>query len=419
MQNFKNFLRDGDWHWIYGLFSKLSLLAWKFAFGAFALLWIVWLTYPCIATIVSKCDEERGLAIAPAWLLPAYVLPLSVSLWMEAKVFAHMFPLQTVILGALKYNGYTVPLWIFLPALAGLSIVTHLDLATSGIFLGRMLKTSFMCSSKLDTYWTIVVSHSSITLPSLATLTMGLWFAMVVQPIIALRQGIPIKVGRGKWGACIATRELLKYNDHGMVSHKVYTLGGGKEDKQGVYGDTVLLAMTSAARMAAVEFRQSSLMDVTQGTRLKLGFGEWSWVVTIRHTAVKVLVAAVLESALLLNIQASTAGVVKAITGEVDNQVMMSISFGLLSVANNVLMGGTRIRMMVVRFRSECGPDLYKDHIRVSVGIFFAAAASSALLVMYGAIKSVMVYHCSYGAWNMGGGCVEDFNLTLLNSTVK
>merc|ERR1712054_549750 len=95
---------------------------------------------------------------------------------------SYMMPIILEALGAYKVFGVVVPVYLYLLGLALLSAVGHMDLATNGIFMVLLVKTTFCSSSRVQEVWSTTVAHSALRfLPNLAIIGIGLWLAMATQ----------------------------------------------------------------------------------------------------------------------------------------------------------------------------------------------------------------------------------------------
>merc|ERR1712107_290443 len=93
----------------------------------------------------------------------------------------------------------------------GISTAGHMDLATSGIFLGRLAKTTSCQESSLITrIWAATIAQSAVPwVPSLEVLAVICWSLMSFQLVVALIHGLP--------GEMRVVRRLLDYTTAGKT----------------------------------------------------------------------------------------------------------------------------------------------------------------------------------------------------------
>merc|ERR1712048_200324 len=96
------------------------------------------------------------------------------------------------ILGPYKVMGIAVPFWLYMLGLLGLSTISHMDIATSGIFTVRLVKTASCPGNLMQKAWEQTASASFFpNLPALDHFAIVLWLLMVVQLLHGFYYGFP------------------------------------------------------------------------------------------------------------------------------------------------------------------------------------------------------------------------------------
>lgn len=169
--------------------------AWRFAFVTKILLWLCWAACPAFAYIYSSCSPEgHALATLACWQPLLYAPFTVISIYFEYRCMQYLCPVQTVVLGPYKVGGRALPALIFFPLTLCLSAAMNADMATSGIFLGRLLRTVQCEDNDFEQIWRMSVNQSAAPfLPNLAMLSCIAWALVSIQMVLAFATAIPRK----------------------------------------------------------------------------------------------------------------------------------------------------------------------------------------------------------------------------------
>jgi len=396
--------------------DRLAGYAWPYAFKALMLLWGFWLTFPNLTIVLAEC-KGPGFAAVPVWLLAIYLPILGAAVILEVRCNACMLPVYVKFLGPYKLMGRTIPFRVYFIGVMILSILAHLDLATSGMFLGRLLKTSMCPESKVPQIWSQVLSQSSVPwLPNLAILGTVAWLAMLSQLMYALAVGLPTN-----WSTF---NTLYEGDINNQLRGKLWATYDTLFVK-GVETEDALLALADASRMSSLGFRSTDFMFLDNGkAHLTKGmhFGKRcmslspalvhkfvdSCSTVIMKSSLRVAFFLLLESSVQTNLQGSVLAVEKAASGnavKVDKVTAVSVLLSLLVAINNLCTTSRFLYRLLsaLRLASAMGIES-KCKVFISISIYVVSAVTTTMLVLYAAAKVIAaVYICDLGVWNLSG----------------
>lgn len=305
-------------------------VAWKYCVWANIFLWTWWAIFPILSFNWATC-EDHGLPRTPRFFVLTYLPALTMSLVMEWKAHRWLFWLQTKSLGAFKVGPFVLPSKLYLVMVIGISIAGHADLATSGLFLGKMLKSHYCPGNQIKSVWMEIQAESSFNLPNLWNMSIFCWALMGLQLASAVFHGVPrswdvirqlCHTDRAQMGKQISAgdlnADLLESRDQLAITN-----GAGNVD-----------AMAESARMNMMTFNSFNFAYNAKGidTSLTTKYNRATWMINGRRRMLTAALYVVFEGAFQQNLQASAIQVDYAANGGGDPDVMTIISVCLSAV---------------------------------------------------------------------------------------
>eukprot|EP00929_Paragymnodinium_shiwhaense_P000215 TRINITY_DN100464_c0_g1_i1.p1 TRINITY_DN100464_c0_g1~~TRINITY_DN100464_c0_g1_i1.p1 ORF type:complete len:593 (-),score=55.45 TRINITY_DN100464_c0_g1_i1:16-1794(-) len=331
-------------------------VAWK-AFGAAGCAWIL---TPLVTYFGASCSDGSVFATMPTWLFVALLAQLVPLVWFEFRVLRYTIVSHASLLAQNKpLTIAQVPLlfavWFLLMMM--LSCAAHADVVTSGVFLGKVLRSEGCegAESKagLTSIWQATMASSMMAkvlqaIPFSVFVVLG-WLALFGQGVYALLYAWPVKAEEiSADGTCraISYEEPRAHSSHGLwwpsVSQQVATL----MDDQNSLSDT-LNTLADACRMTSFTSRSLDALQA-EGDLVKGPLGRDFEVqaasiygMALKRDVVKLLAFYIAESAYQLNIQCSGLGLGRAAddTHGLDSEVVLSVCLGLvMAVVNGALL---------------------------------------------------------------------------------
>lgn len=413
--------------------------AWKYSMYASSLVWLYWAVSPVFVYFVAECDHHHQFAHAPAWTLFLYVPIVAAAMFFEIRAHSYMLPVHVRALGGYTIGPFKVPfpLWFFGALFLGVG--SHMDLATSGIFVARLVKTASCPVNEVQDIWNQTVQASAMRfLPSLATLSVILWVLMLPQLVLCLGYGWPFMDGNKATG--LLTRKEPLSEDWTSVNRSrkphsgtnllnVNTAFSGKNVKT----INVVACQADAGRMMLLNFRRFNFF-IRTNDRMLISRQRGAWTEEMFRMASKAAVSLLLESSLQLNLQISVLALGKALTGRMDPLTTFSVisgvwmaCFNLYTMATQVLQMGAVMQDFLddqdafreklekkanVSLRNKTVIAQLDEVERLQRSLFRAKAVLASVavptlwLLGYAAMKLMAAVVCKDGMWNVSG-CVQ------------
>jgi len=411
--------------------AKTSERAWAYIARVNLLVWCFWAVCPLAGLFLSQCNGG-GLATNPQALIAIYMPVLALALYWEVQAHGYIMPAQLKYLGEWRCLGKPRSWRVYYAAGLGVSLFGHLDLATNGIFMARVVKSA-QCSDGMELFWSRVVANSALKmLPPITILAVTGYLLMLPQLVFALLCGVP------QWSD-IAARELFhtKVRDDWFALHGEYWKWEPMKTAFGcANGDGLLAALASSARAGLVTFRTSAFeIGMTHG----FGFQAYRYcrrdfVIAMRNTAWRGFLNFLSEGAIQANLQVSVLALTKALADGAPADMLTAVS-ALLSIMmlwyNITVTGSTMFKMtrrawyrlppvtlsqvMVEKYEGAVDTDEEVCERRawiVRLWIVFGLSAALSLgLSLYAGVKlAAAVFVCKMGVWNLSG-CVSSLQL--------
>lgn len=316
-----------------------SFSAWRPLLQANMTLWPFALAVPIVVYFMSECQGE-GLATAPSWLWAFYLPPLGFSLFCDFAAHRELVWVHVGVLGAFTVQGQVVAFTLWFVLVLCLAALSHADLFTSGLFLGRLAATYACEESRVPAIWRSVVEHSLLrVMPGLDCLGVLFWALLFVQPLVAAYHGVPRNPA--------ALRQQYAGERSGEVELVMDSLRGAGT---GVFGSASLetlaghvsssdqaSALADSARSVLVGFREAALARalLPEAAR-QYPVARRAVSFRIQRLACKTVTNFFLEASFQPSLQATALAVqVAATRGAVDKMTLLSLCFSFAMGAYN------------------------------------------------------------------------------------
>jgi len=411
--------------------DKACERAWVYILRVNILIWSFWAFCPFAGLFLSQCKEE-GLATNPGVLIALYIPVLALALYWEVQAHSFIMPVEVKYLDKWQLLGKARSLKVFYAFSLGVSFLGHLDLATTGVFMARLVKTS-QCSSDLERIWSSVVAQSFMRmLPSITTLVVVGYLLMLPQLILALLGGIP-KCNEIQSHSLLHTEVGDDWYDLDWETHRskwdaMHTLLGG----DGCAGHELVSALASSARAGLLTSRNTKfVVGASSGYSVRV-YREYrsSIVNKMRVVALRGLLNFLLEGAVQANIQVTTLALARALSqgAPADGFTALSSVLSLAMLVYNVGVTGTTLAQLTDRVWGKIqlsralmpnevdnGAELDSDEEMeqrrgriVALWIIYGVSSMLSLgLAAYAGVKLLAaVFVCPMGVWNLSG-CVQ------------
>eukprot|EP00928_Gymnodinium_smaydae_P011681 TRINITY_DN14283_c0_g1_i1.p1 TRINITY_DN14283_c0_g1~~TRINITY_DN14283_c0_g1_i1.p1 ORF type:complete len:522 (-),score=65.31 TRINITY_DN14283_c0_g1_i1:164-1669(-) len=397
-----------------GAIEAAMVTTWKYVFVSVFLLWTPWAVIPWISYVLAECSGP-GIAHVPAWLLFAFIPIQLMSIALEIKGFTLLAPAlaRHVPLGTILGIPVSFGMWFLFRI--SLSAGAHMDLATNGIFVGRLLRTAECSDSGIPHIQPL--------------LWMGLlvWFAMFAQLVVSLMYSLPYrtKVAQEKESsfqfASIGT--LLRFRAP-QANVRMSTVMGVLNPSDAV------LSLAQVGRMALLGSCPASINNASRGPRLsKSAETRKNWALVLQKDALMMAFVLLMENTSMVILQAWGLGAVKRAGGGVDMLTFVSIFFTLTSVWFNFTFGAMTSHERQKAFwphlnkhlnRVHKNPKLLEEHqqfdsngkraVKRALCLLAFAGLACVPLSLYGGFTVVMdALICGkHAIWALGaGGCTH------------
>lgn len=295
------------------------LLAWVSLKGVLAL----WISTPVLAFLSASCGS--GMAHIPPWLFPTLGLGLVGLLALEFRVLRVVLPIYARRISASSFATFEQWLVFYM----GLSLVSHADLVTNGVFLARALFVDANCAarSRFPDLWAHAMRTSALPMlagvPFSALVLLG-WALMALQFLRCLLRSLP-RTSTDVKGAPL---------QYGLGQKSGYYSTWGQESTNNAYvlKDVAETSRMSAVVAAVVATGRAEVELMTQN--IPMAYGN-----LLRSSIARVTLMLLLESAFQLNVQSSGLALAKATDDEhaIDKMTLFSIALGLLMAARYIV----------------------------------------------------------------------------------
>mmetsp|Transcript_140957 Transcript_140957/g.351470 ORF Transcript_140957/g.351470 Transcript_140957/m.351470 type:complete len:528 (-) Transcript_140957:57-1640(-) len=316
--------------------------AWRYAFWANVVIWAFWPACPVIAYFLSECNGE-GLASPPDWILCIYAPVLATSLALEVKSHSFMLPTHVYFLGPYRLGGASIFFPLYYIAVFALSTLAHLDIATNGLFVGRLVKTRSCQESQVDEVWRQATNQSVFRfLPQLHIIALILWALMTLQLLLVIGFGIPLSSSDEK----VRMTKLLHTSGpcERTTIPGIDTMFGGDHK---VYVSDALHPLAEAGRMNSLLFRHFAFTKMSKEKQLDNPIVQQTWGLDMVRSAARMAAFLLLESCPQPILQVTVLALEKALSSKVDGVVVFSIGLSIFMAVVNILKGGKDLRTMV------------------------------------------------------------------------
>eukprot|EP00401_Gymnodinium_catenatum_P006089 CAMPEP_0117515662 /NCGR_PEP_ID=MMETSP0784-20121206/30695_1 /TAXON_ID=39447 /ORGANISM="" /LENGTH=520 /DNA_ID=CAMNT_0005311485 /DNA_START=63 /DNA_END=1621 /DNA_ORIENTATION=+ len=404
--------------------------AWRYALCAVAMVWSFWAIIPFVALRFSTCAGV-GIAAVPPWLLSCYFPVLGCSIALEMKCHSIVLPALCRHVPTGDVMGVKTSFRVWYAARLLMSASAHMDLATNGIFLGRLLGSSSCDASRLDAVWQDALSNSAMNsfswvVPSLATIGLVTWIFMGAQLFVGLLYSIPCRTRHVR-----AEQEHKTAHQFTMSSFAELLCSSSPQENSrlatamGVLNPCdAVLSLAQVGRMGLLNGRRSSICRSERGPRLsKSAETRKNWALGIQKDAFLTSFSLLMESTVMANLQATALGVVKVAGGGIDTLTFVSILLTLGVLMMSWMLAAQVFVQMVRLWKRNFGkhlnrvyrdPRLHEEHLAFdeegkravsrAVLVFVAACIGSCVLSAYAVAQVIMdVFVCDVdGVWFFG-----------------
>jgi len=172
--------------------GPVTVIQWGFA-----------IIFPFVVCWVSSCPEgAQPFAHYPFQVWWPFFVVVVVSMLLEWKGLLWILYVLAGYLAPFKiFFGFRVNIGTWLGLMATMSLVTHLDIATNGLFLAKILKTIWHCHTPTtravqDIWWLVIEESSVKNIPGFHRIDFILlisWGVMLFQPLLCFLYCYPLK----------------------------------------------------------------------------------------------------------------------------------------------------------------------------------------------------------------------------------
>lgn len=377
--------------------------AWRYCFCACIIEWSYWLLSPLAVFQVTTCNKHAVLARVPPWIEFTYIPILAAGLACEVVAHRWILPQLARFAGPFTVAGTVVPFTLYFVGVSILSVISKLDLATSGLLMSRLMRTE-TCSGSLDAVWENVQSQSVVGpwMPDLMTIFLMSWGLMGMQAILGFTYGVP-------WRDFSQLRSALRPGP-------IDTLSGRLQAPSGAHPNPVATAATqhlaAAARMNLMLFRHDAYTVHVNKWWMPRFSGvdgpRMSCAQSLRFMVWRFAAQQILEIGLQLQLQTSLVGMTLEIMGVVDTFTVASI---VLSHTNAIVMGLIKTSVNVTNYRNALSPfPEMNGHVKTSMRFFWVFFGIQLWNVCHSLLKLYMEIVVCRGMWNANGCVVVNHN---------
>eukprot|EP00927_Polykrikos_kofoidii_P032398 TRINITY_DN27616_c0_g1_i1.p1 TRINITY_DN27616_c0_g1~~TRINITY_DN27616_c0_g1_i1.p1 ORF type:complete len:579 (-),score=43.63 TRINITY_DN27616_c0_g1_i1:241-1818(-) len=329
--------------------------AWK-AFKATVATFVLTPIIACIFTGFPASPGTCFVEVTPWTFLPLGIC-LFYLLWLEDKVRQITLITQvrmTAAVHGFKCMGFVLPFYVWLWLVRALSLVGHLDIVSTGIFVAKIVLSNAFASSSspIPSLWRLTMETSIVEGfagdVSFTMCTVVIWCLIASQGVYAVACTFP------RHPRNIDSQEPMAVHYRPCVDNSEIVIFDTLVAKDLTLWDTVEV-LADTARMRSVTFQfnvnlRKGFEDSPDGVIALLGsqMVRSSW---------RFFIFSILESALMLNIQSAGLALSVAVKPghTVDLQTLASIVFGLLVAVQNLCYEVVKVqsfREMIAEFDS-------------------------------------------------------------------
>jgi len=423
------------------------------AFWANIWLWTFYLVFPWIAYLPARFGwfwycPQGNFANYSQWLLCPYVPVLLNAMRHEFQALVYALPPQVAIMGPFISNAVSSHGWrgwggrhsfgIFITCASIMSVFSHMDLATNGLFLSKVLATG-TCHAhsgspsnmeSIEDFWQRVWSRSLWSLlfglepPELLHLVVGLWALMFSQFFYGIVSSVPRTTRDPQdvgplCGDPSGLRVLL--TDSAFYAVRDRDLGGRfvtyptllhRRTQHGA----ALLALAESARMYTVCYSGWSHKQHLVNMGLYKSGQVFNDIV---RTLLYFVVFMWFESLIQIELQGTALEVGKSLSNDrtVDVQMLVSVLLSVIVALYNLyvacdkmwsqsracLQAETRDERQI----SENYNVRAKTYCKLSIVFFVVLVSGFTCFLAHAIVKVAMVVLVCDCGWNLGVGCVE------------